>query len=235
MKKESKYITNFNKGKAYTIIRDENIAEWADILTANEITVLYHLAVYMDNYNVIKQNQKILSMQDMSELLVNYTYDAIRKVVPSLIKKNALCSYYIEVCNNIYIKSYILNPRFAIKENFQPKYAELFNNHNLIEENRVLYENHSERDTPEYRQWVQNSLERDNYTCQCCGSSENLEVHHILNYSDHKELRTDLDNSITLCQCCHSPMIGGSFHNIYGTRNNTQEQLDDYIKLHTQK
>ena len=35
--------------------------------------------------------------------------------------------------------------------------------------------------------------------------------------------------------CCHSPVIGGSFHNIYGTRNNTQEQLDDYIKLHTQK
>jgi 5-methylcytosine-specific restriction endonuclease McrA len=85
------------------------------------------------------------------------------------------------------------------------------------------------RDAPEYKKWILNALERDDYTCQCCDSKLNPEVHHILNYAQHKNLRTDDSNSITLCECCHSPMIKGSFHNTYGTRNNTKEQLQEYI------
>lgn len=235
MKKESKYITNFNASETYIIIHEENIAEWATILTANEMVVLTQLITCIDDCNVIKSNQKILSMLDMVEQLFDHTYDTVRKIIPSLIKKNALCFYYIEIFNDVYIKAYIMNPKFATKSNFCPIYAELFENHKLIGLNHEMYKNLSERSTPQYKQWIQNSLERDNYTCQCCGSTENLEVHHILNYADHKDVRTDLNNSITLCQCCHSPVIGGSFHNIYGTRNNTQEQLDDYIKGHTQK
>lgn len=80
-----------------------------------------------------------------------------------------------------------------------------------------------------YKEWVENSLVRYNYTCQCCGSKQNPEVHHILNYAKYKELRTEVDNGIVLCECCHSPMIKGSFHNTYGTRNNTKEQLQEYV------
>ncbi len=82
----------------------------------------------------------------------------------------------------------------------------------------------------EYKQWINSVLERDNYTCQCCGSKLNPEVHHILNYSQYKNLRVDIDNGTTLCECCHSPMIKGSFHNTYGTRNNTKEQLQEYVE-----
>lgn len=92
--------------------------------------------------------------------------------------------------------------------------------------------NRGERDSKEYKQFIKTVLERDNYTCQCCGSKNNPQVHHVLNYSSHKKLRIDVNNGITLCECCHSPMIFGSFHQTYGTYNNTKEQLDEYIKNH---
>lgn len=44
------------------------------------------------------------------------------------------------------------------------------------------------------------ALKRDNFTCQNCGSKNNLQVHHIISY----ELSGDyLDNLITLCCSCH--------------------------------
>jgi hypothetical protein len=86
-----------------------------------------------------------------------------------------------------------------------------------------------DRNSSLYHNWLKLVLERDDYTCQCCGSKLNPEVHHILNYAKYKDLRVDINNGIVLCECCHSPMIKGSFHNTYGTRNNTKEQLQEYI------
>ena len=70
---------------------------------------------------------------------------------------------------------------------------------------------------------------RDNYTCQCCGFTENLQAHHIENYADNENLRTDIDNGITLCEGCHAVYSMGSFHNIFGTRHNTRKQLELYL------
>lgn len=82
----------------------------------------------------------------------------------------------------------------------------------------------------EYREWRKAVLKRDNLTCQCCGKQGGrLNVHHIKNYSDYPELRTDVDNGITLCESCHSVNIPGSFHSMYTQFNNTKEQLDEYI------
>ena len=85
------------------------------------------------------------------------------------------------------------------------------------------------RNSAKYRQFVKNVLERDNYECIICNSKMNLEVHHIKSYAKYKELRTDLDNGITLCELHHSAMVLGGFHQTYGTRNNTHEQLQTYI------
>lgn len=77
-----------------------------------------------------------------------------------------------------------------------------------------------------YPEWRRKVYARDNFACQACGDSDggNLIAHHILNYSEHPELRTELSNGITFCESCHE-----NFHNTYGYRNNNKEQLDLFL------
>lgn len=83
----------------------------------------------------------------------------------------------------------------------------------------------------EYKQWRQEVYKRDNFTCRRCGDSKiALNAHHILNFSNHEELRFDISNGITLCEDCHR-----EFHNAYGNRNNTMEQLDEFLATETEK
>lgn len=74
------------------------------------------------------------------------------------------------------------------------------------------------------RRWC---FDRDNYTCQKCWKHWwDLEVHHIHNFSSNKELRTSIENWITLCKICHR-----WFHNIYWRQNNTKEQLLNFYNI----
>jgi 5-methylcytosine-specific restriction endonuclease McrA len=61
-----------------------------------------------------------------------------------------------------------------------------------------------------YNKFKLNVLKRDE-VCQCCGSTENLHVHHISSYKHDKERRADTHNGIVLCKDCHS-----QFHSLYG-------------------
>ena len=45
-------------------------------------------------------------------------------------------------------------------------------------------------------------LERDNYTCRGCGTTTQLEVHH-LTYKNHLSEHKNLDDLATLCRNCH--------------------------------
>lgn len=56
-----------------------------------------------------------------------------------------------------------------------------------------------------YKNWRTEILKRDNWKCkidnkECKGR---LEVHHILGFTEHPELRYDINNGITLCQFHH--------------------------------
>ncbi|MEW5569622.1 HNH endonuclease [Rossellomorea marisflavi] len=88
------------------------------------------------------------------------------------------------------------------------------------------------RDSYKGTEWRNSIYKRDNYTCQCCFDDRggNLQAHHIENFSENEEKRFSLDNGITMCKNCHDPSVKGSFHNIYGTVNNTKEQLDEYFE-----
>ena len=53
---------------------------------------------------------------------------------------------------------------------------------------------------PELRSMV---LERDGYQCVKCGSTKDLQCHHIMPVSVEPLLSADVDNCITLCKECH--------------------------------
>lgn len=47
-------------------------------------------------------------------------------------------------------------------------------------------------------------LERDNYTCQECGSTENLVAHHIIPIAEDFIKSADIGNGICYCSLCHN-------------------------------
>lgn len=62
-----------------------------------------------------------------------------------------------------------------------------------------------DRRSSAYREWRLNIYKRDGYQCKINNKdcSGRLEVHHILGYTEHKELRYDINNGITLCHFHH--------------------------------
>ena len=74
--------------------------------------------------------------------------------------------------------------------------------------------------------WKRCCLIRDNFTCQKTGKrGGRLQVHHINNFSEFPELRFVIDNGITLSREEHR-----NFHKKFGIKNNTLEQLIDFLK-----
>lgn len=91
---------------------------------------------------------------------------------------------------------------------------------NITDEERI-----TKRHYPEYKAWRIAVFTRDDYTCQCCGERGGvINAHHIRNYADNKDVRTDIDNGVTLCKQCH-----GNFHSIYGVRNTDADQLAEFM------
>lgn len=46
-------------------------------------------------------------------------------------------------------------------------------------------------------------IERDKYCCRLCGSTNWIQLHHILYRSQRKDLINDINNCIMLCDNCH--------------------------------
>lgn len=59
------------------------------------------------------------------------------------------------------------------------------------------------RRTKQYRVWRKSVFERDNFTCQHCGSQDELQAHHIKSFAKFEKLRYKTSNGITLCNKCH--------------------------------
>lgn len=86
------------------------------------------------------------------------------------------------------------------------------------------------RESDEYYVWRNTVGTRDNFTCQCCGlKTKKVEAHHLFSFIQYEDLRYDVNNGICLCRYCHNAREDGSFHNVYGTHNNTPDQLHEYI------
>jgi hypothetical protein len=77
----------------------------------------------------------------------------------------------------------------------------------------------------EIRLWRESVFARDNWTCQKYGiKGGKLQSHHIQNFAQYPELRFAIDNGITLSDKAHR-----EFHRKYGIKNNTKEQLLEFL------
>ncbi len=90
----------------------------------------------------------------------------------------------------------------------------------------ITPENRRVRTTLEMKLWKKACLERDDYTCRKTSiRGGRLVVHHIHNFADFPELRTSIENGITLSVEAHR-----EFHRRYGNKRNTKEQMDEFLK-----
>ena len=85
------------------------------------------------------------------------------------------------------------------------------------------------RNSPEYQKYHDKILNRDKF-CQCCGSSENLEVHHPMPFNKYNSIGADINNGIVLCKECHT-----EYHSQNGYKKNCNpttlaQFLRDYAK-----
>ena len=94
-------------------------------------------------------------------------------------------------------------------------------NPNITDEERELG-----RRIEGYKDWRKEVFERDNYTCQCCGKRGNgeLHAHHIYGYAEYTDLRTDVDNGVSLCEECHK-----RYHKQYGYTNNNYKDFRTFL------
>ena len=68
----------------------------------------------------------------------------------------------------------------------------------------VTEENALIRTTLEIKLWKEAVFERDNWTCQYCERrGGELNAHHIKPFAKYPELRTSIENGVTLCVNCH--------------------------------
>ena len=89
----------------------------------------------------------------------------------------------------------------------------------------ITPKNQKIRQSFESKLWRKTIFERDNFICQKYGiKGGELAAHHINNFADFPELRFAIDNGITLSKKAHQ-----EFHKKYGTKNNTREQLKEFL------
>jgi len=90
-----------------------------------------------------------------------------------------------------------------------------------------------EMETSRYKNWRKFVFERDGYTCQICEEAgKRLRANHIKRYVDYKELRTEKNNGITICENCDVKWVlhrEKDWENYFNFNLKTREvYIDDY-------
>ena len=69
----------------------------------------------------------------------------------------------------------------------------------------IVTEKDKKHQDSRYKQWRKEVRNRDNWQCRLDSEecSDVLETHHILTWNEHKELRYEVNNGITLCRFHH--------------------------------
>ena len=92
-------------------------------------------------------------------------------------------------------------------------------------------ERKDKRKYKEYEDWRKEVFKKYDYTCQLSGQKGyKLVVHHLNSYHWDKEHRTDVDNGIVITEKLHI-----LFHKLYGQKNNTKEQFEEFKQRYINK
>jgi len=142
--------------------------------------------------------------------------------------KKKVKEFYCEICNKKFINWSIFKRRFCSNK-CKHKSLSVKNkgNGNPCWKGGIVNQNKIIRNSIEFNLWRQSIFSKDGWICQNCKiKGGKLHAHHILNFSEHIEIRFAIDNGITLCEKCH-----WNFHKIYGKKNNSREQLKEFIEV----
>lgn len=86
------------------------------------------------------------------------------------------------------------------------------------------------RNYPEYAEWVKAVYKKYGYKCFICEQSGSIQAHHKDAHHWCVERRTDITNGVCLCMGCHF-----YFHNMFGSKNNTEKQYEKWEKIAQQE
>jgi endogenous inhibitor of DNA gyrase (YacG/DUF329 family) len=82
-------------------------------------------------------------------------------------------------------------------------------------------ERYVNRSSIEYHQYIKDVMKKDEYTCQICGGTEDIEVHHQYSYAHYPEYAHDVRYGLVMCEFDHK-----SFHSWNGGYNKRCEPAD---------
>lgn len=172
------------------------------------------------------------------------------KIIPLWSNKNDKTpySYYPSSTHKVYWKcengiheDFLRSINVSKMTDFRcPKCVNYWGENNGNWKGGLTYLDKKERQSYEYKLWREQVIKRDNNICQCCLKKIDnhdllTHVHHIYNFADYKDYRTNINNGITLCNECHDFKINDSFHNLYGLVHTTPKQLEEYINYKREK
>ena len=99
----------------------------------------------------------------------------------------------------------VCGKEFEVRQQYR---KQIYCSKQCLNKSEKLYGGKQERDL-DYKNQIRFSgnkykvLERDNYTCQICGNTTQLVVHHKDDSGQSDNPNNDMDNLITLCRRCH--------------------------------
>lgn len=164
-----------------------------------------------------KINKKLEEEKQLNMQIINRKFGrllVISKCAKRYKYKNIRANYWLCLCNcgkiKIVSSSNLLtgNTQSCGCLQFEVAYQGIhFGSRKQKERNKIM-------NTKEYKIWRKEVFKRDNNTCQICGSTKNIVVHHLLSFSKNIKHRFNLNNGVTLCANCHN-----KFHEIYTSTN----------------
>ena len=113
------------------------------------------------------------------------------------------------------------------KDTIEKRVSKIRGENNWQWKGGISPENVKIRNSPKYKLWQRSCMERDCFIDKKTGQKGGkLEVHHIHNFADYPELRFVVENGVTLSKKSHR-----EFHFLYGNKNNTQGQLNEFLTI----